>query len=374
MKKHAVIAFGLVLGFSANSVFAETKPVNYNPVSNGLADRIAQVQLQAMEAKSRFLDEINVPEIPFKKVKVSRTLPKSNNKNRRGKRDPKPPVTGRKKTAKEKMDLLKNSAKWKPSTDPDTNISKIRGHKKQIKHSEKKLSKREARIYRVMMNSQNLDQLSSEQRKQLIALHKRVLKTREAQILLRTIQIGEDGGLLVIVGKGEGKSGKFKQYMNRLTTETHPANQFPKGMRCFVRNKQLNRCSTAAGFYQITKTNFDLYKKHLGIKDFSKESQDLIALELIRTGQAVKEKGNYKGRGYVELLKGNIKNAIRYGTNDWASSKHSQWKPHNQDYVKISRNVAKNIDQPKFEKIKDQEYFQGWLNEFAREGGSNTNG
>lgn len=363
MKKQTLITFGLLLGFSANSVFAEDKAINYNPVPNNLADRISQVQLHSTEAKSRFLDEADNPEITFKKVKVSRTIPKSNNKNSARKRDPKPPAAGREKSLKEKINLLKKLGKLNPSNDSNLPKTKVTKTGKEVRVGSLKLSKREAKIYNLMLNARNLHELSGEQRKQILDLHKRILKTRDAQILLKTIQIGEDGGLLVIVGKGKGKSKSFKQYMANLTTKTHPAYQFPAGMRCFVHNKQLNRCSTAAGLYQITKTNFDYYQKYLGIKDFSKASQDLIALELIRTGRAVKVQGNYKGRGYVELIKGKLNNAIRYGTNDWASSLHSQWKPHNRDYTKIAPVVAKNMSKQKNEKLKDQSFYQEWIDE-----------
>jgi muramidase (phage lysozyme) len=53
--------------------------------------------------------------------------------------------------------------------------------------------------------------------------------------------------------------------------------------------------STAAGKYQITKTTYDEVAKKLGITDFSPESQDKIALELIRRNGALPdiEAGDY---------------------------------------------------------------------------------
>jgi muramidase (phage lysozyme) len=53
--------------------------------------------------------------------------------------------------------------------------------------------------------------------------------------------------------------------------------------------------STAAGKYQITKTTYDDIANKLGITDFSPESQDKIALELIRRNGALPdiEAGNY---------------------------------------------------------------------------------
>ena len=53
--------------------------------------------------------------------------------------------------------------------------------------------------------------------------------------------------------------------------------------------------STAAGKYQITKSTYDTYAPKLGIKDFSPESQDKIALALIKDKGALKdvESGDY---------------------------------------------------------------------------------
>lgn len=53
--------------------------------------------------------------------------------------------------------------------------------------------------------------------------------------------------------------------------------------------------STAAGRYQITRTTYNDVAPKLGITDFSPESQDRIAIELIRRGGALQdvESGNY---------------------------------------------------------------------------------
>jgi muramidase (phage lysozyme) len=54
--------------------------------------------------------------------------------------------------------------------------------------------------------------------------------------------------------------------------------------------------STAAGRYQITKTTYDDVAPKLGISDFSPQSQDLIALELIKRNGALKDvqSGDYQ--------------------------------------------------------------------------------
>jgi len=57
----------------------------------------------------------------------------------------------------------------------------------------------------------------------------------------------------------------------------------------------LNIHSTAAGRYQILERNFDAYKSLLGLPDFSPESQDGIAWQLIKESGAVDdvEAGNF---------------------------------------------------------------------------------
>ena len=86
-------------------------------------------------------------------------------------------------------------------------------------------------------------------------------------------------------------------------------------------------------------------------------------MELIRTGRAKIVRGNYKGRGYVELLKGNLIKAVRYGTNDWASSPYSEWKGAKTPYIQDAQMIAKNRKSRKSEKLKDASYFQKWIDE-----------
>lgn len=53
--------------------------------------------------------------------------------------------------------------------------------------------------------------------------------------------------------------------------------------------------STAAGRYQILKRYFDFYKTMLKLKDFGKDSQDAIAIQMIRECKALQdiEAGNF---------------------------------------------------------------------------------
>ena len=372
MNKKTVVAASLILGISASSVFAESNTVN----NEKQGDSFAQSQENALGLRANSMDWLintrnlieNAKSRKNENSKDSKFIPKRiprNSRNTPKLRENEP--NSKSNRPKKPFTVKVNTKNKKGDTDPNKlseNETVTSRNSKRENTNEKRLSKRNTRLYKLIYNGRNLEQLTPLQRAKVLEMHKRILKTQDAQVLLRTIQKGEGGGLLVIVGKGQGKSRLFKQKMRNLNTNTHPAYQFPKGMRCFFHSKY--GCSTAAGFYQITKTNFDKMVKYLGIKDFSEESQQIMALELIRTGKAKIVRGNYKGRGYVELMKGNVDNAVRYGTNDWASSRFSEWGGKKADYLGDSRQIAREMNKKNSKQLKDQQYFQSWLDEVER--------
>ncbi len=62
----------------------------------------------------------------------------------------------------------------------------------------------------------------------------------------------------------------------------------PREMRCGRRyGKKL--CSDAAGRYQFLSTTWDRFAKKFGVKDFSPQNQDLMAIELIREKGALED-------------------------------------------------------------------------------------
>lgn len=377
MKKRTIIAASLILGISASSIFAENGTINVEQQN----DSFKQSRDNALGLRSTSTDLIfntrNL--IADAKTKRNRTY---GNKTRmlpnlpvKTKPKPTPKKTERKptynrpeKTITEKLNVKNKKDDKKPNKFTENN-NKVTRNLTHGNTGGERLSKQNASLYRLIYNAKNLERLTPIERAKVLEMHKQMRKTPQGQNVLLTIQKGEGGGLLIVVGKGKGKSKLFKQKMRNLNTSTHPANQFPKGMRCFFHSKY--GCSTAAGFYQITKTNFDKMAKYLGIKDFSEESQQIMALELIRTGKAKTVRGNFKGRGYVELMKGNVDNAIRYGTNDWASSRFSEWGGAKADYLGISRQIAKN--QKHSDGLKDQKYFQSWLDEVENESANQKN-
>jgi muramidase (phage lysozyme) len=66
--------------------------------------------------------------------------------------------------------------------------------------------------------------------------------------------------------------------------------------------------STAAGRYQILARFYDFYKKSLHLPDFGPDSQDKIALQLIRECKAVED-----------IINGNVTAAIAKCQSRWAS-------------------------------------------------------
>lgn len=70
--------------------------------------------------------------------------------------------------------------------------------------------------------------------------------------------------------------------------------------------KKMN--STAAGRYQILKRNYDFYKAKLNLPDFSPQSQDAIAIQMI------KEQGAYR-----LIEQGDLNGAINAVKRIWAS-------------------------------------------------------
>lgn len=104
-----------------------------------------------------------------------------------------------------------------------------------------------------------------------------------------TINYGKKNGYDVIVG-----GSTFCDYKD------HP--------RKLIKLPNLGIRSTASGRYQILLKYYDYYKNFLKINDFSPESQDKIAIQMI------KEQGAYK-----DIHNGKIHSAIKKCANIWAS-------------------------------------------------------
>ena len=88
----------------------------------------------------------------------------------------------------------------------------------------------------------------------------------------RALMAKSDNGYNVIVGSTPAAPILFSNYAD------HPR-------RLITISPALK--STAAGRYQLLQRYFDVYKRQLGLKDFSPASQDAIALQQIRERKAL---------------------------------------------------------------------------------------
>jgi len=113
-------------------------------------------------------------------------------------------------------------------------------------------------------------------------------------------QITRNRGYDVIVG-----GGLFADYSD------HP--------RILVELPKLKIKSSAAGRYQILARYFDHYKKQLNLPDFSPDSQDKIAIQLIRECKALDD-----------IEAGRIKAAIYKCRSRWASLPSAGYGQHEQ--------------------------------------------
>ena len=111
-----------------------------------------------------------------------------------------------------------------------------------------------------------------------------------------------DDGYNVIVGSRPGHADLFTDYSD------HPRKLIDLGN---------GLKSTAAGRYQILKRYFDSYKKTLALPDFSPDSQDKIALQMIKECRALDLINN-----------GNIVAAIVRCASRWASLPGNTYQQH----------------------------------------------
>ena len=82
--------------------------------------------------------------------------------------------------------------------------------------------------------------------------------------------------------------------------------------------------STAAGRYQVLARYFDTYKKQLNLPDFSPESQDAIAIQLIKECGAIRD----VEAGYIDI-------AITKCASRWASLPGADYGQHENDKSRL---------------------------------------
>ena len=90
------------------------------------------------------------------------------------------------------------------------------------------------------------------------------------------------------IASAEGTAAADGYYTQYTGTKFASFTDHPREMRCGRRyGKKL--CSDAAGRYQFLSTTWDRFAKKFGVKDFSPQNQDLMAIELIREKGALED-------------------------------------------------------------------------------------
>ena len=129
---------------------------------------------------------------------------------------------------------------------------------------------------------------------------------------------GNLGAFLDMIAVSEGTAGKGDEGYNVLVGGAlfSPYSDHP---RTLVYLPSLNISSSAAGRYQVLAHNYDAYKLILGLPDFSPESQDKIAVQLITECSAL-----------ADIDAGNIESAITKCASRWASLPGAGYGQHEQ--------------------------------------------
>jgi hypothetical protein len=158
-----------------------------------------------------------------------------------------------------------------------------------------------------------------------------LLTNRDVQIFLDSIEEVEGAGANVLAGKGIGKSRDCQTRIANLDLSGHAVEQ-KLPVPCYMVNRNEGKISTAFGRFQITYTNWKKLKKQFNFKSFSVKNQGVAALELVRS----------RGKGFVALVQGNLKKAIRFGTQDWAGSNFSTLKGRKAPITTIAERRLRN--------------------------------
>lgn len=126
-----------------------------------------------------------------------------------------------------------------------------------------------------------------------------------------------DNGYNVVVGSTTERPILFSSYAD------HPHRKIYEENDSWDHDGKVD-ASTAAGRYQVLGRYFDAYKKQLGLPDFGPESQDRIALQLIRECRALND-----------IDSGRIETAIRKCSSRWASFPGSGYGQHENKMTKL---------------------------------------
>lgn len=170
MYKKSIVAAGLLLVFSANSLFAETGTSGTNELNNTL-DRFEQARQATIDLKSNSNDMIlNTRDQYGKERKTLLIINKSSyiKKSHKGKKikrkNRKADSTEREKTFKEKYDASKKKDNRKPNEPTGGEKTTSTETKPTRKPRDRSMSKSNKRLYKAIIYARPLTELTPEQR------------------------------------------------------------------------------------------------------------------------------------------------------------------------------------------------------------------
>jgi muramidase (phage lysozyme) len=131
---------------------------------------------------------------------------------------------------------------------------------------------------------------------------------------------------LYMLSKSEGTFGHGENGYNMIVNPGGLFTSYADHPRKLVQVND-NLCSTAAGRYQILARTFDAYKKLLNLPDFSPDSQDAIAIQIIKERHALDS-----------LLRSDITAAIIQCSNIWASLPGNSYGQHQNSMNSLVQN------------------------------------
>lgn len=347
MKKiNTLITFGLILGFSASSVLAENTVSNVAGDSKPYFDRLNQVQRNGVTAKSAFIDELLNAKGDVERMRAKIVAASHNKKRNPPVKEPRLTATKPKKTAAIKANRLENTGKQKSTYFPNAV-----GNANRAKNlSGKKLTIKEVR--KIFYPEKTNRQLTSRERKELFRNYDWLIKQKVTLALLIAITKVEGApSPKTVVGyrKDIGYKHKTPDCQRRIKKLTLKAHAKEQGLPqpCFITTSA--GPSSAYGYGQFVYKTWKHLKKRLKFTNFSRKTQARAMLELAR---------QYSIEGFTGLVREDLKMAVK-ATGPWAGSDHSNLPGMKHDILKQAHREMKEL--------KDQSYYQKWLDEFTND-------
>jgi len=368
-KYSAAVSVLLILAFAiSNPIFAQTLG---DEIRDDLNDVSSEMQFSesAMEvyvesyktAKKEFDEERRIVEkrVEAERLKKNEALAEAKRKlakekeNRRNKREEKKNSKGSelvistlpKNRVKEEAQKLEKNGRTKSANFPQP--GQIAKGKLTI-----------AQIRKIFHPGVPASELNAQQRKELLKNYLWLLKNKVTIATLVAIIRAEGaikGGAERVVGftpkKLYGNKTKECRRLIKPLNLSKQSTQQNSSQGCFIKTPA--GPSSAGGYFQLVHfRTFRELKNQFGFKNFSRQTQALAALELIRRSHS---------GAFIALVKNNPEHLdqVMEGTGDWGGSDRSKLRGTKRPILKYAKEEMK--------KLKDQNYYQGWLDEFVND-------